>query len=122
MIQVANATLNKLKKITLLRKIVSSILPIRLKESIKRVLRDNNSYIFHNNYTTYSDCAEDRILYYLFKNKKEKGFYIDIGAYKPVTVSNTYFFYQIGWRGINIDAFPESMKEFDLVRKEDIAV
>lgn len=52
--------------------------------------------------------------------KKEKGFYIDIGAYHPKKSSNTYFFYKKGWNGINIDAMPGSMRIFNKLRKRDI--
>jgi FkbM family methyltransferase len=48
------------------------------------------------------------------------GFYVDIGAHHPVRHSNTYYFYQRGWRGINIDAMPGSMEAFDRLRPEDI--
>lgn len=51
--------------------------------------------------------------------KKEKGFYVDIGAYHPKKSSNTYYFYKKGWRGINIDAMPGSMKLFNQLRKRD---
>ena len=34
------------------------------------------------------------------------GFYIDVGACDPVKLSITKHFYDLGWRGINIDASP----------------
>ncbi|GHV10906.1 hypothetical protein FACS189491_01240 [Spirochaetia bacterium] len=36
--------------------------------------------------------------------------------------SNTHLFYEKGWRGINIDATPGSMKEFNKIRKRDINI
>lgn len=48
------------------------------------------------------------------------GFYVDIGAHHPVRHSNTYYFYQRGWRGINIDAMPGSMESFARLRPGDI--
>lgn len=51
-----------------------------------------------------------------------KGFYVDVGAYAPKEHSNTYWFYRQGWRGINIDAAPGSMKIFDRVRSRDINI
>lgn len=69
--------------------------------------------------TTFSQCGEDRILNYIFAEKKE-GFYVDIGAFHPINCSNTYLFYEKGWRGINIDARPGSMKEFNRLRPRDI--
>ncbi len=52
--------------------------------------------------------------------KLPKGFYVDIGAFSPKQYSNTYWFYTQGWRGINIDATPGSMKSFKLIRPRDI--
>jgi FkbM family methyltransferase len=49
-----------------------------------------------------------------------KGRYIDIGAYHPFNLSNTALLYSEGWRGINIDAMPESMGAFSEHRPEDI--
>jgi FkbM family methyltransferase len=48
------------------------------------------------------------------------GFYIDIGAHHPVRYSNTQFFYDHGWNGINIDATPGSMSVFRKMRAKDI--
>jgi FkbM family methyltransferase len=47
------------------------------------------------------------------------GFYVDIGAHHPSFLSNTFLFYQRGWRGINIDAMPGSMAAFRQIRPED---
>ena len=41
-------------------------------------------------------------------------------AHHPVRFSNTYRFYQLGWRGINIDAMPGSMAAFRRYRPRDI--
>ena len=51
---------------------------------------------------------------------KKRGFYVDIGAHHPVRFSNTLFYYKRGWRGINIDAMPGSMKWFNILRRRDI--
>ena len=45
---------------------------------------------------------------------------MDVGAYHPIAFSNTYLFYQQGWRGINIDPCPGSMRAFDKERPGDI--
>lgn len=79
----------------------------------------NNSWKYLK--MSYSQEGEDLILVNLFENK-EKGFYIDVGAHHPFRFSNTYFFYKKGWRGINIDAMPGSMKLFDKYRRRDINV
>jgi FkbM family methyltransferase len=51
-----------------------------------------------------------------------KGFYVDVGAYDPIQLSNTYHFYKKGWRGINIDATPGLMKRFNDIRPNDINI
>lgn len=51
---------------------------------------------------------------------RAQGFYVDVGAHHPVRYSNTYYFYQRGWRGINIDAMPGSMEAFARLRPGDI--
>jgi FkbM family methyltransferase len=68
---------------------------------------------------SYSQEGEDMILRRIFE-KKEKGFYVDVGAYHPKRFSNTYYFYKKGWKGINIDAMPGSMKNFKKLRPRDI--
>ncbi len=52
--------------------------------------------------------------------KVERGFYVDIGAHHPFNLSNTALLYEDGWRGINIDATPGSMAEFDRHRGDEI--
>lgn len=59
------------------------------------------------------------ILHSLFQFRAQ-GFYVDIGAHHPLRYSNTYYFYQRGWRGINVDAMPGSMAAFTQLRPEDI--
>ncbi len=68
---------------------------------------------------SYSQEGEDMILRRIFE-KKKKGFYVDVGAHHPRRFSNTFYFYQKGWRGINIDAMPGSMKLFEQLRPKDI--
>jgi len=70
---------------------------------------------------SYSQEGEDLILeHFLFC--KPTGFYVDVGAHHPKRYSNTYRLYCRGWRGINIDAKPGSMKEFERMRPRDINV
>lgn len=66
-----------------------------------------------------SQEGEDLIINNLL-NWKKNGFYIDVGAHHPYRFSNTSFFYKRGWSGINIDPMPDSMKQFNLLRPNDI--
>ncbi|MBR2648190.1 MAG: FkbM family methyltransferase [Sediminibacterium sp.] len=68
---------------------------------------------------SYSQEGEDIILDRVLGHIK-RGFYVDIGAHHPKRLSNTYKFYKKGWKGINIDAMPGSMRKFNLVRRRDL--
>lgn len=48
-----------------------------------------------------------------------KGFYMDIGAYHPFRQSNTAYFWLMGWKGVNVDASPRSIRIFKKIRKTD---
>lgn len=66
------------------------------------------------------DAVLDRIFSYPTFKDKQTGFFVDVGALHPIRFSNTYKFYKKGWRGINIDALPGSMKVFEKLRPLDI--
>jgi hypothetical protein len=68
---------------------------------------------------SYSQEGEDGVLNRIFEHK-DKGFYVDIGAHHPKRFSNTYVFYNKGWRGINVDAMPGSTVPFNAIRPLDI--
>lgn len=82
-----------------------------------------NNTVFYNRFhkKSYAQFGEDMILDQLFP-ENYKGFFVDVGAHRPTQCSNTYFFYKKGWRGINIDAMPGSMKLFNVVRPGDINI
>lgn len=49
--------------------------------------------------------GEDLLLAEFF-NYKPDGFYIEIGAFDGVTFSNSFFFEQIGWKGVLVEPLP----------------
>lgn len=53
---------------------------------------------------SYSQFAEDLVVSNIVGYEKSNGFYVDIGCFEPIRFSNTYIFYQRGWRGLAIDA------------------
>lgn len=72
-------------------------------------------------YRSYSQHGEDMVMKSFYDGMiGYKGFYVDIGAHHPIRFSNTQYFYKQGWRGINVDATPGSMKLFNLLRRRDI--
>ncbi len=81
-----------------------------------RRLRANHSASF---YFSHSQFGEDMVLRSL-TGDRPFGFYVDVGAHHPFYYSNTFHFYSKGWRGINIDAVPGSMKPFFELRPRDV--
>ncbi len=50
--------------------------------------------------------GEDRVLWEVFR-QRPSGYFIDVGAFDGVTISNTYFLEQMGWHGILIEPIRE---------------
>jgi hypothetical protein len=83
----------------------------------------HNIYIKNNFFfkkKTYSMNGEDTFINNYFKNKI--GFYVDVGAYHPLELSNTYLLYKRGWSGINIDINSLSIDYFNFLRPNDINI
>jgi len=68
---------------------------------------------------SYAQEAEDLLLFNVYKRQR-RGFYVDVGAHHPIRFSNTHIFYEYGWRGINIDAHPDTIRLFAEARPRDI--
>lgn len=101
-----------------LKEIFYNILPKGFKNSVtkRQLLKQNYPY------SSFAQVGEDMILDRYFHDKKDPGFYVDIGANHPYIYSNTYKFYLQGWRGINVDANPGTKKLFDKIRPNDINI
>jgi hypothetical protein len=70
---------------------------------------------------SFSQFGEDLILDSFFeKNGIESGFYVEIGAFEPIYLSNTYYFYKKGWNGLLIEPNPVSFQKLTNRRKRDI--
>ena len=85
--------------------------------------------MFHNIYIKnsffikkkqYSMNGEDIFVNNYFK--KKIGFYVDVGAYHPLELNNTYLLYKKGWNGINIDINSLSIDYFNYLRPDDINI
>ena len=68
---------------------------------------------------SWSQGAEDLALLSLF-NSSINGKYVDIGAHHPSRFSVTRMLYEKGWSGINVEANPELLVNFDKERPRDI--
>lgn len=94
--------------------------------SLRRLLRSSRTMVADavnrarliKGVRSYSQEGEDRILDRLLESAP-RGFYVDVGAHHPIRFSNTFLFYRRGWRGVNIDAMPGSMRLFDKYRSRD---
>ena len=87
------------------------------KESLLRIISDPFLCI------TYSQFGEDTLIAEFLSGNNfinRPKFYVDIGAYHPSRFSNTKLLHFLGWRGINVDPNPESIKLFQEARPLDI--
>ena len=68
----------------------------------------------------FSQAKEDETI---FKYCPESpGKYIDIGSGRPVTGSNSYFFYRLGWRGILVDPLARNQVLARIIRPRDLVL
>jgi FkbM family methyltransferase len=68
--------------------------------------------------STFSLEGTDLILSSLLR-QVEKGNYLDIGANHPINISNTYLFYQRGWRGVAVDGHDKFLNLWKQFRPDD---
>jgi FkbM family methyltransferase len=98
--------------------IARKLLPGSLKQQLRPYLSSDMRHI------SYSQDGEDLMIASLLNVNRHShaGFFVDVGAHHPHSLSNTFFFYRLGWRGINIDAMPGSMKTFQRLRPRDLNI
>jgi len=70
---------------------------------------------------SYSQNFEDVILWRALKTVRD-GFYIDVGAGNPELHSVTKAFYDLGWRGINVEPDPRAFAKLSEARPNDINI
>jgi FkbM family methyltransferase len=72
---------------------------------------------------TYAQCGEDVIIDFAFKTMgMEHPTYLDIGAHHPTYLSNTYYFYKQGSKGICIEADPMLSRKIAKKRPKDMCL
>jgi FkbM family methyltransferase len=86
-----------------------------------KINKNEESYFSKNlsNFISYSQYLEDLILLSVFYDVKN-GFYIDIGANDPNTISVTKNLYIRGWYGINIEPLEDKYQALVKYRNRDI--
>lgn len=69
---------------------------------------------------SYSQCGEDLILDFIFHALQiHKPSYLDVGAFHPTYLSNTYYFYKKGSHGVLIEPNPKFYEKIKRKRKKD---
>ena len=71
---------------------------------------------------SYGQFGEDLFLTHLLGYEKGGGVYVDVGCFHPIVYSNTYIFYQRGWRGLAIDPNPKYRAEWHRYRPHDVFI
>jgi FkbM family methyltransferase len=72
---------------------------------------------------SYSQFGEDLIVGYLFHSLgQEQPTYLDIGANHPKFISNTYYFYRAGSRGVLVEPNPRLCKLLRSARPRDVVL
>jgi len=78
-------------------------------------------FVFRYRRCAYSQFGEDLFLEAYFRGR-DTGVYVDVGAFHPRQFSNTQLLHERGWRGLNADATPGSMRLFAALRPGDVNV
>jgi len=99
-----------------------------VKEKLKRGTFLYKLYLYYNVFVRYkvfqrsrksfSQFGEDIFINEFFKNQNN-GKYVDLGAFHPMRLNNTYLLHKKGWSGTNVDLNQISIDMFNLARKED---
>lgn len=67
---------------------------------------------------SYAQMGEDLVVdHYL--GEQQTGYYVDIGAYEPIYLSNTYLFYKRGWKGVCVEPNALIAGEYREMRPND---
>lgn len=75
---------------------------------------------------SYSQASQDSFVYtllYELLEKKDLGYYLDIGAYDPIVISNSYLFEEhFQWIGLSIDISTEYKDKWRSIRKNPLII
>ena len=77
---------------------------------------------FKNAMVSYSQFGEDLLVQEILGYQRRDIFYIDIGAFHPISKSNTYIFYKRGGKGICVEPNPLAKELWRRFRPRDIFV
>jgi FkbM family methyltransferase len=98
-------------------KLVPDFIRNRILSKIRQLRHDYSD----NARISYAQCGEDLIIQYLFMTLGiSKIVYLDIGAYHPTYMSNTYLFYRSGGHGVCVEPDLSLFRQFRAKRPRDI--
>ncbi|MEK4292881.1 FkbM family methyltransferase [Paenibacillus sp. FSL R5-0914] len=86
-----------------------------------KILENTETYYMNS----YSQAGEDNILDYVIRVlgiPYSQVTYIDLGANHPKNLSNTYFFYSQGSKGVIVEANPNLIPELKFFRNRDVVL
>jgi FkbM family methyltransferase len=70
---------------------------------------------------SYAQCGEDMIVAYILEVNLgiKNPSYLDIGAHHPSYLSNTFYFYRLGFKGILVEPDPQQFEVIKAARSRD---
>lgn len=77
---------------------------------------------FKHAMVSYSQFGEDLLVQEILGYERSDIFYIDIGAFHPISKSNTYIFYKRGGRGICVEPNPNARALWQKFRPRDVFI
>lgn len=90
---------------------------VRIKNWVTRLI---NKVTHSSKVVSYAQCGEDLIINHLMGLLGiHNPVYLDIGAHHPTYLSNTYFFYKKGCRGVCVEPDPQLFNKIADKRKRD---
>lgn len=118
---------NQMNRITELQRQMTRVTELenqvkKMNDIFKLELYDEHSFFEKK---SYSQAGEDTILAYIFFAlgiKNEEITYLDLGANHAKELSNTYYFYENGAKGVLVEANPKLIQELSFYRHKDIVL
>ena len=90
---------------------------------LRRIARESSGLWGGSGRISYAQCGEDLILAHVFRCLGIAApRYLDIGAHAPAYLSNPYYFYRLGSRGVLVEPDPALVGELRRRRPGDVCV
>jgi FkbM family methyltransferase len=97
---------------------MASLIKRFFRKVLTPILWDRTSAEYGSGHLIFSQFGEDAILPYIF-DADFIGTYVEVGAFHPMNLSNTYRLYHKGWSGLAIEPNPKAIDLFSRFRPRD---